>query len=66
MRISDDRPGASPANSPEAERQRLARLIGRLLARHWLRTTRPRPPAGGRPRPRCRPGRGEGGPPPDA
>jgi hypothetical protein len=59
-------PSPGPAISPEVERQRLARLIGRLLARHWLRTAQHRLPAGGGPRPRRRPGRGERGPTPDA
>jgi hypothetical protein len=40
--------GPGPALPPEAERQRLARLIGRLLARHWLRKARDRPPAAAR------------------
>ena len=40
-------PGHRPAPEPSQDRRRLAELIGRLLARRWLRDRRPSPAGGG-------------------
>src|SRR5947209_848004 len=44
-----DHPTPGAGQDRAAQRLRLAQLLGRLLARHWLRGRHRRPPAGARP-----------------